>query len=66
MKNKWLAIGVLVFMISVFGWLVSVILSVLTLGTEFRLIANIFGYTAAISIPASLALAFLDRKSKKK
>jgi hypothetical protein len=64
MKNKWLFWGVIVFVISIFGYVVAVIFSALTFG-KFRLMANIFGYIAAWSMPVAVVLAFLNRKSKK-
>lgn len=60
--KKILIIGAVIFVVSVLGWFVSVIFSVVTLGTKFRLIANIFGYTALWSVPITLILALISRK----
>lgn len=63
MKYKWLIRGVIVFVISLLGFVVAVVFNTLTFG-KFRLLANIFGYIAAASIPVSIVLAVLNRDKK--
>lgn len=60
MPKKIILWGLLVSLIGLFGWVVFVILSVLTLG-KFRDAANIFGYIGLFSLPASV-LIWLIRK----
>ncbi len=58
--------GLIGFVVGLAGWLVAVILSVLTLG-EFRLFAVVFGYLFIVSIPLGLlgeAIRWLFRRKK--
>ena len=64
MRIKWLIWGLILFIISGFGWFIFVILSVITLG-KFRIAANIFGIISALSLPISIVLAIFDRKKIK-
>jgi|GEM_PF-5500585 len=61
MKNKWLLWGVLVFLISGFGWFVSIILNVVTF-LKFRSVSNVLGVVAIASMPIAIILAIFNRK----
>ena len=56
--------GTLAAVIGLVGWVVFVVLSVIT-GGAFRFMANLFGWVGLLSIPASLLFKFLLRKNKK-
>ena len=56
--------GILAAVIGLVGWVVFVVLSVIT-GGAFRIMANLFGWIGLLSIPASFLFKFLLRKKKK-
>lgn len=59
--------GIIVFAVSVVGFVFSVVINVITLG-HFRLISNILGYTFILSIPVAIVaelFVWLLRKRKK-
>ena len=63
MVNKWLILGIIIFIISGLGWFITIIFSVITLG-GFRNLANFFGIIFVVSLPSSILLAILDKKRK--
>lgn len=59
--------GLIVFALSVVGFVFSVVINVVTLG-HFRLLSNILGYIFILSIPVAIVaelLMWLLRKRKK-
>lgn len=61
MKNRPILLGIIVFVVSLFGWVVSVVLNVLTLGA-FRWVSNVFGVLALVSIPLAVIVKLLRKK----
>jgi len=57
--------GILAAVIGLVGWVVFIVLSVLT-GGAFRFMANLFGWVGLLSIPASLVLKLILRKRTNK
>jgi hypothetical protein len=57
--------GIIFFVIGLAGWFVSVIFAVVTLG-KFRLMANIFGYMFALSLPLALLGELIRWRNKNK
>ena len=66
MANKKIIFwGAALLAIGILGWLLFVVLSVLTLG-KFRDAANIFGYIGLLSLPASVVVWLIRRIFKVK
>ncbi|MEK7464297.1 MAG: hypothetical protein AAB617_00780 [Patescibacteria group bacterium] len=59
--------GLILFAIGAVGWVISVVLAVVTFG-KLKILANIFGIVFALSLPASLVLELISwfRKRRKK
>ncbi|OGZ03685.1 MAG: hypothetical protein A2648_01885 [Candidatus Lloydbacteria bacterium RIFCSPHIGHO2_01_FULL_41_20] len=57
--------GIILFLIGVFGWLVSVIFNVLTLG-EFKWVSNFFGVVFLASLPVAIVFELIRWFKRKK
>lgn len=62
MKNRPILLGIIVFAVSLSGWVVSVVLNVLTWGA-FRWASNVFGIMALISLPTAVIVKLIMKRS---
>ncbi|OGN04649.1 MAG: hypothetical protein A3B99_04030 [Candidatus Yanofskybacteria bacterium RIFCSPHIGHO2_02_FULL_44_12b] len=53
--------GIIVLVLSAIGWVISVVLNVVTLGS-LRWVSNMFGIIALFSIPASVIWEIIRKK----
>ncbi|OGY64734.1 MAG: hypothetical protein A3I24_02490 [Candidatus Harrisonbacteria bacterium RIFCSPLOWO2_02_FULL_41_13b] len=57
---KILILGIIIFIIGAMGWVVAVVLSVIT-GGAFKILVNIFGWIMVLSLPVAIIWVIIKK-----